>query len=288
AKRIDAYILSLDSLAIYKEFDIVSAKPSKEELREVPHFGIDELTPNDYFSVERYISIYKRAKKEAQKANKDLVIVGGSVFYLKTLLDGLSPTPNFRSQTVEKVASLLQDLPGAYRLLLRIDPAFASKIQPTDRYRIEKALLIHIETGLAPSLYFKRNPPIPIIKNIPIFNIRISRQQIRQNLRMRTKKMLATGLVEEIFNIQKKYGRAIRPLKSIGAKETLKYLDGKITLQELYQEIVTHSAQLAKRQSTFIKTQFQDLFHIDPKDEELLVSFLRNGKGWDQNPLACT
>jgi len=93
AHKLNAIILSLDSLAIYKHIDIASAKPTLKERDNIKHFGIDIIYPNQSFDVIEYIKIYKQAKLYAQKHNKNLIIVGGSGFYLKTLLQGIVVFP---------------------------------------------------------------------------------------------------------------------------------------------------------------------------------------------------
>ena len=256
ATKYNANILSLDSLSIYKEIDIVSAKPSKKELALVPHYGIDVIYPNEYFSVERFIHIYKEAKRATEKADKNLIIVGGSSFYLKTLIDGISPLPNIDEETKNEVSKLMDSLPEAYTYLQKIDPSFAKNISPQDRYRIEKGLLISFATGLAPSAYFQQNPPQKIA-SCKIFAIDIPKELLIERIKKRTKKMIAMGLIDEIYYLEKKYSRSPTPMKAIGIKETLDYLDGKISsIEELESSISTHTAQLAKRQRTFNKTQF--------------------------------
>ena len=258
ATRCNANILSLDSLSIYKEIDIVAAKPTKEELALVPHFGVDIIYPNEYFSVERYIQIYSQAKEATKKEGKNLIIVGGSSFYLKTLIDGISPLPTIDEETKSKVAKLMDSLPEAYACLKKIDLSFAKHISPQDRYRIEKGLLIAYATGLPPSAYFRQNPPHKIA-SCKIFAIDIQKEKLLDRIKKRTKKMIKMGLIDEIYYLEKKYSRAVTPMKAIGIKETLSYLDGKISsIEELKSSISTHTAQLAKRQRTFNKTQFTD------------------------------
>ena len=104
ALKIDAYILSIDSLSIYKEIDIVSAKPSREELNAVKHFGIDVLNPDDYFSVNIFIDLYKEVLQECKKKSKNLIIVGGTSFYLKSLIQGLSTLPKITDE-IKKVVN---------------------------------------------------------------------------------------------------------------------------------------------------------------------------------------
>jgi len=271
ALKNNAYILSIDSLSIYKEVDIVSAKPSKEELSLVKHFGIDELFIDEYFSVEIFIELYKQAFLTCKQENKNLVIVGGTSFYLKTLLNGLSPVPPVSKEIQRDVLYQLKDIQKAYQKLLKLDPKYMQQISPNDRYRIEKALLIFEATKQVPSQWFQQNPPRPIIKNIDIFEIEVSRDILRQRISQRTQKMLQNGLIDEICYLERKYTRLPNPMKSIGIIETLDYLDGKITKKELQELITTHTAQLAKRQETFNRSQF---LHVKKKTLQELQKFL--------------
>ena len=257
AQQIDAYILSIDSLSIYKEIDIVSAKPSKEELSLVKHFGINELFPDEYFSVDIFIKLYQKVLQEGQKNGKNLVIVGGTSFYLKSLVGGLSKIPNTNDTINVRVQKKLQNLEKCYQDLLEIDEAYMSKISHTDSYRIEKALFIYEASGLTPSEWFSQNPPQAIIKNLPIFNIDVSREVLRERIKKRTQKMFEMGLVDEVSFLEQKYSRLPHAMGAIGIVEVLEYLDAKVTKEQMLENISTHTAQLAKRQQTFNKTQFQ-------------------------------
>jgi len=256
ALKHNAYILSIDSLSIYKEVNIVSAKPSKEELATVPHFGIDELFINEYFSVDIFIELYKKVVSTCKKENKNLVIVGGTSFYLKTLLSGLSHLPQADEIIRQKVRLELNDIKKAYKKLLSIDPEYMTQIAQNDRYRIEKALMILETTNTIPSQWFKQNPPKPIIQDLDIYEIKVKREILRQRIIQRTVKMLKNGLIDEVCFLERKYTRLPNPMKSIGIVETLDYLDGKINKKELEELIIIHTAQLAKRQETFNKSQF--------------------------------
>jgi len=257
AKKIDAYILSIDSLSIYKEIDIVSAKPSKEDLREIKHFGIDTLWPNEHFSVEIFINLYETIVKQCKKEHKNLIIVGGTSFYLKSLLDGLSPLPEITTCTQKYVKEKLRDLSQCYDELLTKDAAYMQKITPNDCYRIEKALLIYEASGMTPSKWFHLHPPKPIIKALPIFNIDVKREVLRKRIAQRTQKMYAMGLIDEVAYLEQKYTRAPHAMGAIGIVEVLSFLDGKISKEKMLELISTHTAQLAKRQQTFNRTQFQ-------------------------------
>jgi tRNA dimethylallyltransferase len=259
ALKTNSYILSIDSLSIYKEVDIVSAKPSKEDLSKVRHFGIDELFLDEYFSVEVFIKLYKEVASLCKKEGKNLVIVGGTSFYLKTLLSGLSPTPKISKEIYKEVKKELNDLKKVYTFLYEKDKEYMKNISKNDKYRIEKALLIYKASGEVPSLWFSKNPPKPIIKDIDIYEIAVKREVLRKRIEARTKKMYETGLIDEVCFLERKYTRSPNPMKSIGIVEVLDYLDGKISKDEMLELISTHTAQLAKRQQTFNKSQFSNI-----------------------------
>ncbi len=271
AKKIDAYILSIDSLSIYKEVNIVSAKPSKNELNEIKHFGIDELYLNEYFSVEVFIKLYKDVLKKAQNDGKNLIIVGGTSFYLKSLLDGLSPLPNIDDEVKKSVASMLLNPQKSFELLYDIDKTYMRSIAKNDRYRLEKALLIYKASGMPPSEYFKTNPPKPIIESLPIYNIAVDREILRDRITKRGAKMYEMGLVDEICSLERKYKREPHAMGSIGIVEVLEYLDNKVSKDEMLQNIITHTAQLAKRQQTFNNTQFSGVTSAKLEDLEQII-----------------
>ena len=257
AKQINAYILSIDSLSIYKEIDVVSAKPSKAELAEVEHFGIDEISLDAYFSAEVFIKLYKDVYKKCQEEKKNLLIVGGTSFYLKSLLEGLSELPQIDESVKKRVQARLQNLSASYAFLKEIDPLYMQKISANDAYRIEKALLIYEASQLTPTEWFTAHPARPIIKELPIFNIEVSREVLRERILKRTHKMFQEGLIDEVCRLDRRYTRAPNAMKSIGIVEVLDYLDGKISQEKMLELISTHTAQLAKRQQTFNRTQFE-------------------------------
>ncbi|MFY9143536.1 tRNA (adenosine(37)-N6)-dimethylallyltransferase MiaA [Sulfuricurvum sp.] len=252
----NALIFSIDSLSIYKEIDIASAKPSKSELEKVEHFGINQLTPEVNASVITFIDEYSRIREKALAEEKNIIIVGGSSFYLKSMLEGLSPIPAYSADTLERAKMMLSDLRECHRLLSEIDPLCMEKISPTDPYRIEKMLLLYLETKTSPTEWFRSHAPSPIITGCPVLNLQIDRSLLRERIALRTHKMISTGLIDEVAELERMYGRAPNSMKAIGIIETLEYLDGKITKAELNELIATHTGQLAKRQQTFNTHQF--------------------------------
>jgi tRNA dimethylallyltransferase len=252
AQKTNSIILSLDSLSVYKEIDIASAKPTKEERGDIIHFGIDEVFPNEKFDVIEFFECYKRAKEYAEQNNKNLIIVGGTGFYLKALIEGLS-------KGFDEDIELDISLDEAYTLLSNIDTSYMEKIASNDRYRIEKAYSIYKQSGMAPSKYFELNPKKPIATDVEIFEIVWDREDLRKRINLRTQMMIDDGIIDEVIYLEQKYRRTPNCMSAIGIIETLEYLDGKIkTKKELEEKIALNTAKLAKRQNTFNKGQFQN------------------------------
>ncbi|RXJ68651.1 tRNA (adenosine(37)-N6)-dimethylallyltransferase MiaA [Halarcobacter ebronensis] len=250
AKKTDSFILSLDSLSVYKEIDIASAKPTKSERGDIVHFGIDEVYPNINFDVVQFFDCYKRAKNYAQENGKNLIIVGGTGFYLKAMIEGLSTGVN----DVELDLSLDK----TYELLHSLDKPYMEKISQNDSYRVKKAYSIYKQTGFIPTKYFELNPKEPIIKDLKIFEIVWDKEELKKRINLRTSLMLEEGIIDEVIYLEKKYTREPNCMSSIGIAETLEYLDGKINKTELEKKIALNTAKLAKRQNTFNKGQFKE------------------------------
>jgi len=275
AIKTDSIILSLDSLSVYKEIDIASAKPSLKERKNIFHFGIDEVFPNEKFDVTIFFECYKNAKNYALENQKNLIIVGGSGFYLKSLIDGISPNVNPSEDDKLWVSNQLLDLPNAYSLLQQIDADYAKKIYSTDSYRIEKALCIYKSSGLSPNEFFIKHPKISLIENIDIFEILWDSDFLRQRIKLRTQQMLKDGLIDEVTALVKKFGIDCQPFKSIGIKETIEFLDNKISYNNLEELIAIHTSQLAKKQRTFNRGQFLNKYSdaLEGIKKEILKHF---------------
>ncbi len=256
ALEYNAIILSLDSLSIYTHIDIASAKPSLEERHGIVHFGIDVLLPNEHFDVTMFFELYSQAKTYALSHKKNLIIVGGTGFYLKAMMEGLSLRPELSLHVKTIIAQKLLDLEASYALMCEHDPLYAQKIASTDRYRIEKWLEIFIATQQTPSDYLRHAKQPALLKDFLLFEIETPKDILIQRVQKRTHLMFEQGLIEEIFHLEKNYSRAPQCMKAIGIKEVLDYFDGIYTLKELEEKIATHTLQLAKRQRTFNTSQF--------------------------------
>lgn len=251
AQQTNSIILSLDSLSVYKEIDIASAKPTKEERGDIVHFGIDEVYPDENFDVTQFFECYKKAKNFAKEKDKNLIIVGGTGFYLKALVEGLSTG-------IEQDIKLDIPLDEAYELLYSLDKEYMEKIAQNDKYRIEKAYSIYKQSNMSPSEYFEKNPKIPLAKDLEIFEIVWEREDLKKRINLRTSLMMKEGIIDEVIYLEKNYRRSPNCMASIGIIETLDFLDGKLTKKELEEKISLNTTKLAKRQNTFNKGQFKN------------------------------
>ena len=246
AREFNAVILSLDSLCLYKEIDIASAKPNKDELELVRHFGVDLVMPDMDFCVGDFIDEYKKAKLYAQQNNSMLIITGGSGFYLKSMLSGLSPK-------IEPLKIEISD-DEIWDLAVEIDKEFCAKFSKNDKFRLHKWYQIYTQTNEIPTQWLQLNTGEPVIKNLSIYELVWDKFELIERIKTRTKNMLENGLIDEARYLFERYDSALKPLNSIGLKEAKDYLDGKINLNELNDLITIHTTQLAKRQRTFNKS----------------------------------
>jgi len=256
ALKYNAHILSLDSLSIYKEIDIASAKPTFAERVGIRHFGMDVLLPSEHFDVTMFFDLYKEAYETSLKEGKNLIIVGGTGFYLKAMMEGLSSKPKISLHVKEQIENKLLDLEASYTLVKEHDKAYADKIASTDRYRIEKWLEIFLTTNEIPSTYLVHAKQAPIIKEVALFEIETPKETLAQKIALRTEGMIQSGLIDEVFGLEKHYSRSPQCMKAIGIKEVLDYFDGKFKISGLKERITFNTLHLAKRQRTFNASQF--------------------------------
>ena len=243
ALKYDLVILSLDSLCVYKQINIASAKPSKKDMKEVKYFGIDLIDVDEKFNVSLFFEEYERAKLFAKAKNKALLIVGGSSFYLKSLMQGLS-------EYVKDIECTLNN-DELYELVKRVDKN--AKIEKNDIYRLKKWYSIYKTSGEIPSVFLAKTLKKPPIDKLEIFYLNLDKEKIIKNIALRTANMLDIGLINEAKELFLRYDERLKPLNSIGLKECKDFLDNKISRKELEILINTHTAQLAKRQRTFNK-----------------------------------
>lgn len=272
ARKFGLCIFSLDSLSVYKGVDIASAKPSVADLREIRHYGIDLLAPSEKCSAGVFLQLLCDIVGHEIVPQK-LLIVGGSSFYLKSIIEGLSLTPKSSEFVEDYITKIAQNKAEAHKLLRQIDSDFATKISPNDSFRIAKGLQIYFLTHKRPSAFFAQNPRQKLPFNIKIFELIKPREILRNDIKIRTERMFECGLVDEVRNLRQKFPQS-QTLKAIGVKEIIAFLDGEISQDEAKEAIIKNTLALAKRQRTFNRTQFGEIPHLEaPALESALVRF---------------
>lgn len=246
AMKLDGEIISADSVQVYRGFDIGSAKIKSDEMQGIVHHCIDIKDPNDDFSVFDYIELTKTKIDEIIKRGKLPIIVGGTGLYIRALLGGYNfggsgKQSEFRAK-VEK--ENLQDL---YRTLQEKDPKRAAEISPNDKKRIIRALEI-VEFGEKVSQKQTEYDSF-------IINLNMDRQKLYERINKRVDIMLKNGLVSEVKGLLKEGVKdSSLPLKAIGYKEVVSYLNNEIDEKTMVELIKQHSRNYAKRQMTFFRS----------------------------------
>jgi len=269
AKQIGAEIISIDSMKVYRRMDIGTAKPPKEARAAVKYHLIDIVEPSDSFSVGMFLEHSSSATEQIKHRNSPIVAVGGTALYIKSLLYGLFEGPG----TNQKIRSELQQraknegLEQLYRELEKVDSLAAENIHPNDAKRIIRALEVHKITGEPISSLqqqWKRNTT----HNWTIIGLRGDKTDTNHRINSRVKKMIATGLVDEVKSLlaeDKPLSKQARC--AIGYAEIIDYLNGRITLEDATELIKKNSRHLAKNQRTWFKT-FENVNWLDTKPEE--------------------
>lgn len=270
AQKFGLCIFSLDSLSIYKGVDIASAKPSICDLIKIKHYGIDLLNPNEKCSAGVFLKLLREIVG-CEIPPQKLLIVGGSSFYLKSIIEGLSVTPKSNDIVDTYIAKIVKNKAEAYKLLLQIDSNFATTISPNDKFRIAKGLQIYFLTNQTPSTFFAQNPRQKLPFSIKIFELIKPREILREDIKMRTERMFEFGLVDEVRNLRQNF-RQSQVFKAIGVKEIIAFLDGAMSLDEAKDAIIKNTLALAKRQRTFNRTQFGEIQHLEADSLEFALT----------------
>lgn len=254
ASIIGGHILSADSRQIFKLMDIGTAKPTEEERKKAPHHLIDLVFPDQAFSVADFQKEGHKKMAELQEKETPFIIVGGSPFYLYALMGSFFfPTVGADPQLRKALEKEAQEKGSQYlhQRLSRIDPVSASRIHFNDLKRIIRALEVWELTGRPLSSFSYKTTEV---EGFSLYGLWIQRGDLRNRLKKRTEAMFKTGLVEEVeFLLKRGYGPDLIPMQSIGYREVIEMLSGKLSLEEAQDLIVQRSLQFAKRQMTWFK-----------------------------------
>ena len=273
-------LISVDSVQIYKGFDIGSNKPDKKELQKYPHHLVNILEPNEKFSVGEFKRRSIKILQAADKQSRLPIFVGGTMMYFYSLLEGLANLPE-RDDLIR--AELICDLETyglsyLFRRLKELDPESALVIHHNDSQRILRAIEVCLITNEKFSTIQKHAVKEKILKR-KILSFAIvpqDRQQYKKELRERFKLMIERGLIEEVKEIKEKFTKNLPALKAVGYKQCLEFLDGKIDEEEFFNRAVNATYQLSKRQITWLnKLTTTKIFQKDESNKVIKIeSFL--------------
>lgn len=258
SEKFNLEIISIDSVMLYKEFNIGSAKPNKDTLLKFPHKMVDILEPYEKYSVALFYNELINQIKIAHDLKKTPILVGGSMMYFKTFFSGgLSKLNDISIETKKYVNSMFEShsLKYLYNYLKDIDPESAKKIHPNDIYRIQRMLEIFFSNNEKPSIILKKcSKNVQYFNNLNLSILPNDRKSIHKNIEKRFNIMINDGLIEEVSFLLKKYVDLKLPaMSTIGYKEVNKYLSGSIGLNDMKEEILSATRQLAKRQITWLR-----------------------------------
>lgn len=249
AKRIGGEIVSCDSRQVYRYLDIGTAKPTKEERREIPHHLIDIIEPDKEFNAFLYARKAHKVISGIQRRKGIPILVGGSGLYLRAVIDGIS----LKAGRDKKIREGLEKFGSnyLYKKLKKVDPETASRLHPHDRVRIIRALEVHKLTGEPISTLqrlSKRRPDYVLM----MIGLKRGREELYQRINERVDRMMGEGLVEEVRGLlEKGFSKDLIARKGLGYKEIIGYLNGEYDLKEAIQLLKRNTRRFAKRQLTW-------------------------------------
>jgi len=270
AESLDAEIISIDSMKVYRRMDIGTAKPPQEARQRIKYHLIDIVEPSDSFSVGAFRDAVLDAIEQIKSRNRPVIAVGGTALYIKALLYGLFEGPGTDQQIRAdlKARAQVQGLAELYCELTRIDPVAAERINPNDSKRIIRALEVYRLTGKPISSLQKQWDKRDTKYDWTIIGLRREKAEESKRINNRVKKMMAAGFVDEVKALlaeEKPLSRQARC--AIGYAEIIEYLNGQIELEDAIELIKKNTRRLAKNQRTWFKT-FKNVHWLDIEPDE--------------------
>jgi tRNA dimethylallyltransferase len=252
AKKLNAEIISCDSMCVYKHMDILTSKPAPAERKKVPHHLIDIIPPAKEFSVADYRNMALNKIEEILSRRKTPLFVGGSGLYVKAVTDGLFPSAEKDLKFRKKQEALAKKYGKAYlyKKLKKIDPSRAEKIHPNDLRRVIRALEIYHTEKKRPSELKVNTEPLKY--DFKIFGLQLDRNQLYKNINDRVEDMFKKGIRDEVRRLSRKK-LSMTARYALGYKEVLDYIKGKYSLEEAKQLLKKNTRHFAKRQLTWFR-----------------------------------
>ena len=255
ARRLNGEIVSADSRQVYRELTIGTAKPEPHELAAVPHHFIGERTLGEPFSAGTFAEEANQRIRQILARNRTPIIVGGSTLYLHALQFGLADIPDVPDAVRNQIENRLEN-EGAEKLyaeLQDVDPKQAAKMDPTKTHRLIRALEVYHATGKPLSYYYANQPEPPFEYKTIVLNR--DRSRLYERIEHRVDLMLDRGLLDEVKGAMEKddIDLTTPPLKTIGYKEPIHYLEGEYDYDEMVRLMKRNSRRYAKRQLTWFR-----------------------------------
>lgn len=256
AKKVNGEIISADSMQIYKEMNIGTAKVNKEEMQGVQHYLVDFVSPDERYSVSNFKKDAEKAIEEILEKGKTPIVVGGTGLYIDSLIYGIE----FQNEEVdleyrEKLNKIADEkgLESLYKKAQEIDPEAMKKISINDRKRIIRVLEIYHKTGKTKTEQELQSRKNEVKYEYKVFAITMDREKLYERIEKRIDFMIEQGLIEEIKQILEKYHTFPTAMQGLGYKEVVEYLEGSCTKEEMIEKIKKETRHYAKRQLTWFR-----------------------------------
>lgn len=257
AERFGGEIVNCDSVAMYREFDIGTAKPSAEELVRAPHHLFDFVEPSGYVTAGEYARRARTVLEEIKARGKLPIIVGGTGLYLRALLNGLFPGPERSEELRERLRTRAAEKGSSYlhRLLSRLDSAAAERIHANDVPKVIRAIEVCLASRQKMTEMWAEGRDS--LRGFQIHRVGLNpdRDSLYTRINRRAEKMFATGLVEETRQLLEKYGQDIQPIKSLGYKQAVQLIRDEIDATGALRAAQQAHRNYAKRQMTWFRRE---------------------------------
>ena len=269
AKKIKGEIINADSMQVYKELRILTARPIKKELKKIKHHLYGFQSVKKKFSTGEWLKLVIKNISTIKKRKKIPIIVGGTGLYFKALTDGLVKIPNIPIKFRTKIRNLQKKLGQKkfFNKLIKLDPLTNEKINPTDVQRSIRAYEVKSHTKKSLVDWFKNTKPKYVDENFIKIYIDFPRQDLLDKISKRTDQMIKNGAIKEVKKFLKIKLRIDNSSnKVIGINEIKAFLNKKSNLNEVKEKITIKTRQYAKRQSTWARGQMMNWQKVNPKD----------------------
>jgi tRNA dimethylallyltransferase len=259
AQENDAVILNADSMQVYEDLRIVSARPSDEEIAQAPHHLFGHRSGAEAYSVAHWLEDVRALFQKFSIQSRKMIFVGGTGQYFNALLEGISPMPDIKPEIRNKIRSMV-DVPSQ-ELHTMLDEKAARELRPSDRQRITRALEVYQSSGksIIDWQAEKGEAMIPDNMSVKKFLVMPPRADIHKRINMRFDKMVEEGALDEIEALMKKNLESSLPvMKAIGVPQLAAHLAGELSIEEAIEKAKAATRQYAKRQSTWFNNSFDE------------------------------